>query len=139
VTVLHQDIGDTRSFKTSVTLVANHSICSARPDALAQRQMRALVDVHSRRKDSLRGQPHVGCRPTDPRRHRRGVGGTDHGNRALTANIGMGNGTQLTAHAMRGWRRISLTRPRSSKPACLAERLLRVLGRRLQSPTRPVS
>src|SRR5205085_985542 len=30
----------------------------------------------------------VGCRPTDPRRHPRGVGGTDHGNRALTGGYG---------------------------------------------------
>src|SRR5215213_5013844 len=28
------------------------------------------------------------------------------------ANFGMGNGIQLTAHAMRGWRRICLRRPR---------------------------
>ncbi len=28
------------------------------------------------------------------------------------ANVGMDNGTDLTAHAMRGWRRVSLTRRR---------------------------
>src|SRR5688572_21046797 len=39
------------------------------------------------RKDSLRGQPHVGCRPTDPRRHPRGVRGTDHGNRGVDWRI----------------------------------------------------
>jgi hypothetical protein len=42
VTVLHQDMGDTRSLKTSVTLMANQGICSARPAALAQRHVSAL-------------------------------------------------------------------------------------------------
>jgi hypothetical protein len=62
------------------------------------------------------------------------------GLRRRLANSGMDNGTtQLSAPAMCGRGRISLTRPRSSNAACLAERLLRVLGRRLQSLTRPVS
>jgi hypothetical protein len=63
-----------------------------------RRARRPELDSHTR-KDSLRGQPRVGCRPTDPRRHPRGVGGTDHGNRALTGEYR--DGQRHPAHRTR--------------------------------------
>src|SRR3954452_3712858 len=67
-----------------------------------RRARRPELESHTRLKDSLRGQPHVGCRPTDPRRHPRGVGGPDHGNRALTGEYR--DGQWHPAHRTRGAR-----------------------------------
>jgi hypothetical protein len=81
-------------------------------------------------------QPHVGCRPTDPRRHPRDVGGTGHENRALTGEYR--DGQRHPAHRTRGARLAPhLLDETAFIESCL--RLLRVLERRLQSPTRPVS
>jgi hypothetical protein len=85
------------------------------------RARRPELDSHPR-KDSLRGQPHVSCRPTDPRRHPRGVGGPNHGNRALTGEYRDGqrhpahrSDARLVPHLLHETSFIN--------PACLAERL----------------
>ena len=93
----------------------------------------------SRRKDSLRGQPHVSCRPADPRRHLRCAGGLDHGNRALTGEYRDVLGRP--AHRARDARLVPhlLDTTASNESRLLGGTALRVLGRRLQSPTRPVS
>ncbi len=56
------------------------------------------------------------------------------------ADIGLDNGHQLTAHAMRGWWPHLLDRDRVHRiRLAWRNELLRVLGRQLQSRTRPVS
>src|SRR6478609_2255899 len=93
----------------------------------------------TRRKDSLRGQPHVSCRPADPRRHLRCAGGLDHGNLTLTGEYRDVRGRP--AHRARDARLVPhlLDTTASIESRLLGGTALRVLGRRLQSPTRPVS
>src|SRR4051794_40176919 len=98
----------------------------------AHRHVRAL----SRRKDSLRGQPHVSCRPADPRRHLRCAGGLDHGNLTLTGEYRDVLGRP--AHRARDARLVPHLL-HTTASSLLGGTALRVLGRRLQSPTRPVS
>ena len=99
----------------------------------------AFRACHWGRSGSRRGQPHVSCRPADPRRHLRCAGGLDHGNLTLTGEYRDVLGRP--AHRARDARLVPhlLDTTASIESRLLGGTALRVLGRRLQSPTRPVS